>query len=72
VFRVITPDSGSTFTKIDSDMSGIINTGAGSIFRATAYGKGSYGRATHLQLRMSANNFTFKYRLVPLRGFGEV
>jgi hypothetical protein len=71
VFRVITPDSGSTFTKIDSDMSGIINTGAGSIFRATAFGKGSFGRATHLQLRMSANNFTFKYRVVALRGFGE-
>lgn len=72
VIRVVTPDSGTTFTKIDADLSGIINTGAGSIFRATAFGKGSYGRATHLQLRMSANNFTFKYRVVALRGFGEV
>lgn len=72
VIRVITPDSGNTFTKIDSDLSAIDNTGAGVITRATAYGKGSYGRATHLQLRMSANNFTFKYRVVALRGFGEV
>jgi hypothetical protein len=71
VIRVITPDSGTTFTKLDADLSGIINTGAGSIFRATMFGKGSYGRATHLRLLMSANNFTFKYRVVPLRGFGE-
>jgi len=37
-----------------------------------AIGKGSYGRATNLRLLMSANNFTFKYRVVALRGFGEV
>jgi hypothetical protein len=68
---VITPDSGTTFTKIDSEFSGIDNTAAGSIFRAVAFGLGSYGRATNLRLLMSANNFTFKYRVVPLRGFGE-
>lgn len=71
LIRVITPDSGTAFTKIDADLSGIINTGAGSIFRATAYGKGSYGRATNIRLLLAAVNFTFKYRVVPLRGFGE-
>lgn len=68
---IITPDSGSDFTKLDADLSGILNTGAGGNFRATVYGKGSYGRATNLRLLMSANTFTFKYRVVPLRGFGE-
>lgn len=70
-FLIITPDSGNTFTKMDYEFSGINNTGAGVIFRGTGWGKGSYGRATHLRLLMSANNFTFKYRVVALRGFGE-
>jgi hypothetical protein len=69
--RIITPNSGTTFTKLDSDLSGISNIGAGVIFRAAGHGRGSYGRATHLRLLMSANNFTFKYRVVALRGFGE-
>jgi hypothetical protein len=69
--RIITPDSGTTHTSLDFDCRGVLNTGAFAVFKGLAYGAGSYGRATHLRLLMSASNFTFKYRVVPLRGYGE-
>jgi hypothetical protein len=49
-----------------------LNTGAFSQTRGFGYMQGSYGRLTNLRLIVSAGTFSFKYRVVALRGFGEV
>lgn len=69
--RIITPNSGSDHTALDANSRGLLNVGTKVQYRAMGWGQGGYGRATHLRLLMSANTFTFKYLVRPLRGFGE-
>jgi hypothetical protein len=70
--EVLTVDSGTGDTHIRHRTEGVLNTGAFSQTRGFGYMQGSYGRLTNLRLIVSAGTFTFKYRVVALRGFGEV
>lgn len=69
--EVLTVESGTTDTHIRHRTEGVLNTGAFSQTRGFGYAQGSYGRMTTLRLIVSAGTMTGKYRVVPLRGFGE-
>lgn len=69
--EVLTVESGTTDTHIRHRTEGVLNTGAFSQTRGFGYAQGSYGRVTHIRLTVSSNTMTGKYRVVPLRGFGE-
>jgi hypothetical protein len=68
--RVIT-NAGSVFTRLSSRFEGITNGPALTIALANWFGEGGYGRATHLRLLPASGTITGKYRVTPLRGFGE-
>lgn len=68
---ILTPNSGNDSTHILSDFFGLDSTTYFQTYRASMYGPGSSGRATHIRLLMSANTFTFKYRLIIKRGSGD-
>lgn len=73
--EIITPTSGSDSTVIMGNIvtyDGVGGANAAPIRVAfTAYGNGAYGKATHIRLVVSGGTVTGKYRVVPLRGFGE-
>jgi hypothetical protein len=73
--EILTPESGSGPTLVKSDVMAFNNTTATeSGFIATAMGAciGGYGRATHARLTSAGGNtITCKYRVQPLRGFGD-
>lgn len=69
--RLHVPDSGTAHTMVRWEGHGVINTGAYYFVAGHGYGQGSYGRPTHMRLLLTANTMTGKYRVVPLRGFGE-
>lgn len=70
---VFTPDSGSEHTVIMAESMSLDR--ASNTYLALAQmvgeGVGGYGRATHIKLLQGANLLTGKYRVVPLRGFGD-
>lgn len=68
---IITPDSGNDNTSMDWRGSGYNNLANIYTFHGVGHGLLSYGRATHIRLYVSANTFTFKYRLTVNRGSGE-
>jgi hypothetical protein len=72
--EIVTPDSGNDATTIEA-MSFYTDPGAATApaqARASCWGLGSYGRATHLRIIAPAGStITGKYRVTPLYGFGE-
>lgn len=71
---VITPNSGSSATVVQSEASLYDITGGAPLpqrFSATNYGLGAYGRATHLRFLPSAGTVTGSYMVKALRGYGE-
>lgn len=69
---VQTPPSGTMSTMIEGTAvvwHSVNNAPSRHAF--AGYGLGSYGKATHLRLLASSGTLTGKYRVVPLRGFGE-
>lgn len=69
--EVLTVESGTGHTHIRHRTEGVMSTGAFTQIRGMGYFQGSYGRVTTLRLIASAGTITGKYRVVPLRGFGE-
>lgn len=69
--RVLTVNSGANDTRLASFADGITNVPVLAQFRANWFGEGSYTRATHLRLLPASGTITGKYRVMPLRGFGE-
>lgn len=73
-FTVITPPSGADATLVVGETFTNGNTGTIMPQRGIfgAHAKGGYGKATNARLYLtSAGTVTGKYRVVPLRGFGE-
>jgi hypothetical protein len=70
--RIVTPDSGAGRTTLEASTVACGTTTAhmGHFFTA-GEAVGGYGRATHIRLLQSGQTITGKYRLTPLRGFGE-
>jgi hypothetical protein len=74
---ILTADSGSLDTLISHRLVAWENRGGspGIPLRhdGGGYGRGGYGRATHIRLFVASGGGTLtgKYRVVPLRGFGE-
>jgi hypothetical protein len=70
--RIVTPDSGAGRTTLEASTVACGTTTAhmGHFFTA-GEAVGGYGRATHIRLYQSGQTITGKYRLTPLRGFGE-
>lgn len=69
--EVQTVDSGTGNTIVRGTAEG--NAGASGIEYAvfSGRGQGSYGRATVINIYVSTGTVSFKYRVVPMRGFGE-
>lgn len=71
--RIICPDSGNDATMVAIQTRGW-NTANNAPGVTTGHGSGigSHGRPTHIQLRTTSGaNMTGKYRVRPLRGFGD-
>lgn len=69
--RVGTPDSGSNYTRVAWDVTGVNTT---EHFVAMGRGKSAtaQGRATHIRIDTTGTNtLTGTYRVIPLRGTGE-
>jgi hypothetical protein len=71
--KILTPNSGSEHTLVESDGVTFDRTAATSMakFGAVGTGIGNYGRATHIKLLQGANLISGSYRLVTRRGSGE-
>ena len=71
-FDVITPTSGLDSTILMGDAV-YLDTGTGFPQRLSfgGFGHGGFGRATHVRVIFVTNNASGKYRVAPLRGFGE-
>lgn len=70
---ILTPNSGSDHT-IMRATGATSDAGANTrsaTFDVVGEGVGGYGRATHIRLFPTSGTMTGKYRLRPLRGFGE-
>ena len=67
---VTTPDSGNDSTLIEAQFTGL-DSATYTRWESVNYGPSSSGRATHIRLLMSANAFTFKYRLIIKRASGD-
>lgn len=70
--HLVCPDSGSDATVFEYNLSGWMDA-TSAPGRATGMGAGisGSGRPTHLQIYPTAGTFTGKYRVRPLRGFGD-
>lgn len=70
---IICPDSGLDHTVIESRFTGYDNTGTPIPLsqQGANFGKGGYGRPTHMKLVPSSGNISGQWRLIPQRGFGE-
>jgi hypothetical protein len=72
-FRVITPRTGNNGTLVRGGIRGLLS-GAASVQMSDFHGTGgaTYGAADRVRLYCSSGNIAFKYRVTPLRGWGEV
>ena len=72
VIDIIAPTSGLVETLWDAQ-SIYYNTASTVLVRAVAAGQtnGSFGRPDHVQFLSSSGTMSFRYRIIPLRGFGE-
>jgi hypothetical protein len=69
--EILTVESGTGHTHIRHRAEGVLNTGAYAWWQGFGYAQGSYGRVNAIRLITSAGTITGKYRIVPLRGYGE-
>lgn len=69
--RIITPASGTAPTRVTTRFDGISSAPSLQTALGNWYGVGSYGNATHLRILPAGGLITGKYRVTPLRGFGE-
>jgi hypothetical protein len=71
--KILTPDSGSEHTLIESDGVTFDRTAATSMakFGGVGAGVGNYGRATHIKILQGANLISGSYRIITRRGSGE-
>jgi hypothetical protein len=73
--EILTPESGNGFTVMRGDYIGWEDGSPNAPTRAMTcgYGHGSYGRATHVRIYIvsGGGTLTGKYRMMPMRAFGE-
>lgn len=72
--RILTPETGNAATAVKSELLAYDQPGTWPVLhRAAGYGLGAYGRATHVRLFATTGGVTLtgKYRVRPLRGFGD-